>query len=795
MAESLSEFLVQLRGAPSSEQDGLEKLAQLEGWLATTPHGDDWAVLQATKGNLLTQMPGAGQGAYLEDAIACYQAALTFRTRENDPAVWASTLSNLSTAWRRRVFGDKAANREEARQYLIQALEVLEEGTRPWASAQANLGNAYFSRTVGDPRENQESTLHHFEQALTVFTRDDYPLLWSRLKSNSGLVHHERIAGSRSNNIETALALFEEALEVYDILSRNSDWAMIHNNFGAAYRNRRDGDPESNRRKAIEHYEHALEVWTREAFADDWARTQMNLGVAWREHTGASSLARARQHFLNALEVRTAERFPNEWIDTTHSLALMEAAVADWAALRHIAEEVLDRHETLLSSTDNIYERRRLVTAISAIRNLGVLAMTKQGDLAAAQQFHRKGKGRIFEHPNAGPGGRPLLRTTTASLLTDQVTLSFCILPLDEEPTLAFIECAESVPELIALPGLDRAFLQRLFEGTGGDEPHWIAGLEATREEHGFDTFERTIDHVGTELSATLAPLLAHLNTLPNTVNRLALAPSGPLALFPLGLLTFPDRSDTRLMDRFDITMASGDGAQSPTGPQSSGSRPRLLAIIDPRENLPFSREEGAVLEHLFEDKEILIGKQATKEAVLGELRNGHAYTIIHFACHGRFAWRHPEASYIELAAGEKLTMEEIRQTARLRPGALVVLSACETGITEYRALPDESYGLHTPFLAAGASQVLSTLWPVADHAASVLMRWFYAGLAKGKTAPQALRFAQFETASLSGKTARDDSVLRTVLPLRWTDTSGTVASEYPLAHPVYWAGFTVHGE
>ena len=94
-------------------------------------------------------------------------------------------------------------------------------------------------------------------------------------------------------------------------------------------------------------------------------------------------------------------------------------------------------------------------------------------------------------------------------------------------------------------------------------------------------------------------------------------------------------------------------------------------------------------------------------------------------------------------------------------PGSLVVLSACETGLSQV-ATGDEILGLTRAFMYAGAPQVIATLWEIDDQATSELMDQFYAGLAKESPA-SSLRAAQVH------------------LRMRHPE-------------PFYWAGFVLYG-
>jgi len=75
-------------------------------------------------------------------------------------------------------------------------------------------------------------------------------------------------------------------------------------------------------------------------------------------------------------------------------------------------------------------------------------------------------------------------------------------------------------------------------------------------------------------------------------------------------------------------------------------------------------------------------------------------------------------------------------------PGALVTLSACETGRSVVAA-GDEPLGLSRAFLYAGAGTLVQSLWRVEDDSTARLMARFYAALREGQTKGAALRAAQ----------------------------------------------------
>ncbi len=126
-----------------------------------------------------------------------------------------------------------------------------------------------------------------------------------------------------------------------------------------------------------------------------------------------------------------------------------------------------------------------------------------------------------------------------------------------------------------------------------------------------------------------------------------------------------------------------------------------------------------------------------------------------------------------------------------------VVLSACSSGRGEGSSTLG-SRGMRFAALAAGASWVIASLWPVPDVASAVLMEWLYEGFAAGLAPPDALVAAQ-------GRLREADiaSILASATASRLLAAAPeTMARRYleelrrdlhrraPFAHPYFWCGF-----
>ena len=221
---------------------------------------------------------------------------------------------------------------------------------------------------------------------------------------------------------------------------------------------------------------------------------------------------------------------------------------------------------------------------------------------------------------------------------------------------------------------------------------------------------------------------------------------------------------------------------------------------------------------------QVLLGQGATPARVKDAIRDA-AY--IHFSCHGVYNSEIPLDAGLMLAPdtlipevapefprepqrgigparpeGGRLTLGEILRDVGLPRARLVVLSACETGLTKVEERHEEYLGLPAGFLYAGATTVLSSLWKVNDIATWLLMRAFVRELAAGAATWVALRKAQQELRGLSGEYVmqqveraaeqEDDPVRREAM--RRAGRGLRQAGPFPFARPYWWAGFTVNG-
>lgn len=123
----------------------------------------------------------------------------------------------------------------------------------------------------------------------------------------------------------------------------------------------------------------------------------------------------------------------------------------------------------------------------------------------------------------------------------------------------------------------------------------------------------------------------------------------------------------------------------------------------------------------------------APTRAVFREATAQHQ--LVHLAAHGALRPNNPAFSSIQLGDGPFFVYD---LTALQLPGSLVVLTACSSGRGQ-RVAGDEWVGLGRGFLQAGASAVVTSLWPIEDQSTYELMDFFYASLQSGQSPAEAL--------------------------------------------------------
>ncbi len=278
------------------------------------------------------------------------------------------------------------------------------------------------------------------------------------------------------------------------------------------------------------------------------------------------------------------------------------------------------------------------------------------------------------------------------------------------------------------------------------------------------------LEFLGTRLRDVLLAPIADLS--PSA--RLLVVPDGVLRYLPFAALSVGRKGKFLIADH-EVVQAPSLALLTSLCQRSGSPATRTIAVLaDPVYGLSDSRwggsraawagaesfprlrasaDEAEAIREIFGGAEGLwaTGFQASAAAIRGGDLDLSDFQILHFAVHGRLDPEHPELSSLVLS---RYGRDGSSVDGHLRVGdiflldlnaQLVVASACETGLGG--DLKSEALSAFAQaFVAAGAEQVLVSLWLLNDRASALLMGSFYRHLWAGGNRPgAALRLAQLE--------------------------------------------------
>lgn len=216
---------------------------------------------------------------------------------------------------------------------------------------------------------------------------------------------------------------------------------------------------------------------------------------------------------------------------------------------------------------------------------------------------------------------------------------------------------------------------------------------------------------------------------------ELVIVPAGPLHYVPFNALF---DGSSYLIEKHTVTLAPSASVWH----RLKGRRPavngEMLIMGYADEKIPHVDAEVAAIAATVKGAVRFSGKRAAYDAFMS---NAAGREYIHLACHADFRSDDPIYSGLHLSDGWVTVRDLVSQKFSAR---LVVLSACETGLSDVRA-GDEVVGLTRGFLAAGACGLAVSLWAVNDRSTAELMKYLYDELQRGSAAAASLRQAQIK--------------------------------------------------
>lgn len=815
-----------------------------------------WATTQSNLGNAYRNRLKGDLAENLEQAIICFEQALEVLTVADSPEDWARTQRFLGNAYRVRIRGNRGRNLDCAIAAFQTALQVYSPDAylQDLALIQNDLALSYI-QLFREKREEEADALEQAilccNNALKVLTFATFPEQRARTLNTLGLVYEVRLQGDRSENLDQAIASYREALQFYTYETLPEQWARTHHNLGNALHEHTRSDCQDYLEQAISSYEQALQVYTPTLFPQNYAKTQWSMGATyWRlgrlsEAFAAFQAAIERVEFLRSgiisgddVKQKLAEEWNELYQDMVNLCLERSMTQPHWTiqALEYV-ERSKARTLVELLSQEELLPKENLAPAV--LQELQSLRRTLAAEerllqMADAEDYTRFDQLRQQLNQFIEINIKPLDPAFSATQKVDAFSFSQMQALLNDS-TVALVwyvtnqdgfvfvvtrQC--DAPQVLRMKTEERDTLRdwinAYFQQYLQSKPNWLATL--------------------TERLQALTKILGLeqiLEIIPENCTQLLLVPHRFLHLIPLHALPIENLEVTTqlselpklslfnntFLDRFLSGVSYTPSFQALQFAQNR-YRPdfrRFLGVQNPTGDLSYADVEvSGIQDEIQTNVEILPGKMAQKNAIADALLEIHC---VHFACHGYFNFDSPLKSALVLAgadsgetqedgddqtiavAGQAISLEKCLTLGEifglnLEHCRLVTLSACETGLTDFRSLADEYIGLPSGFLYAGSPNVVSSLWSVNDISTALLMIKFYENLQNNESVTAALNQAQRWLRDSTGDELQQwkqskNLLLNSTLQLQLTRQFR--GGYKPFQNLVYWAAFYAIGQ
>ena len=765
----------------SQVAEALSVLAPLEGdrFVAAEP-ALEWARLTAL-GMAYKRHPLGDRQDNLEQAIALWRRALNIRAKGIDKAVSASTRYNLANALLRRRSGDRRENLAEAL-----ALHRRVQRLRAAANAPAQLqGRSWLA--IGNVQYewaglDSPPAARRVRSAIAAYRHSREHLDAERLPGDAAMAatlegQAHALLAPAADSVDASLACYDDAEQAAtlagDILQREDIFARRGSLlFG------------------LQHWPAAAQAYAAAALDRRSLMAQAVSGATRERRLAAMAPYAAR---LAYALIRCGKL--DEAIEALHAARTIDLQAA-WRGVR-ADDEASSKYRRL---------RAQIIELENAEREAGASVGESDADL---HRIHaeltpaRLALARAADEltSDAAADATPAGYARLCHALPDGVLLALPVVS-SAGTVLVFATQREEKAHpnnIVYLKDFNAGAVNTLLGVVPGrDDGGWlrIAG-DLAAAESGADRGDiaRRMARFVRDLGRS--PLLGALRErLAETGDReLRILPQGGLQSLPLTVAVDP-ASDKTLAEQAVCVARIGLSSHAPRA-QPNAARKRLLVVADPTGDLPFARWEAALIVKQADasnvDVEVLQGDEAKADSLLARIAS---VDILHFAGHAAHDFHDASRSGLR-CADRHLSVAELRVVAERAPLNLVVLSACDSGLSDATRLPDEFIGLPAAFFALGAQTVIASMWSIPDEATSLLMAEFYAqALGKRLGHAMALNLAQRRVA---GATAAELDVAQRLQELYEAGGRSDVRlarralahlrrpDERPFAHPLYW--------
>jgi CHAT domain-containing protein len=609
------------------------------------------------------------------------------------------------------------------------------------------------------------------------------PLLQGRVRWMQGLIRGVR------GDFGTSLLRYREALKAFEHAGDHGSAASLHFLLAEALDLLGDAEEAWAHRARSLDLAHLASEGLKASIASDVARAALTRELPWA----------ARALFDPALDAQDA---PSSWIESELMSAQIESRLGDTEAARNLLRQARARlgqiddrdlearyaAELDLAEGETQGNAERLVTALAYFESANAGARLPELHLALGRALERQDKAEEARaHYERGvralerAGSSVTEETRRVGLLSESAGLFDAAERLEaetfERPDAAFALAERARAVELAYPGpqaAPSALAQRipadcavLYFATLEDRllrwvivdqrvrflPSVIAETALARSVATFESAIARRDDVETRRAAAeLYEILVRPteDALPES-GTLWVVPDGPIHHVPFAAL-YDERSGKYLVERFAVVVAPSAALLGPERQPSAGPE-RALVLGDPSfdrtlfpqlEDLPAAEREAKTIAALHYGAVLLTGAAATGPRFLDEIERA---SLVHYAGHAIANERFPLFSGLILAPGRDGSHSGLVQgfelrRMHLRADAIVVLAACRSARDPARGATGTS-SLAGALLAAGAREVVGSLWSVEDRESAALLLRLHQALEEQGSAIAALRQAQ----------------------------------------------------
>jgi CHAT domain-containing protein/tetratricopeptide (TPR) repeat protein len=748
-------------------------------------------------------------------AIDYYQQALPIFVEIKDRSREATVLMGMGTAyWLLSQYG-KALDHEQ--QALLIYRQIKDRNGE--AKILVNLGTVYQSLSQYD------KAIASYQQALPIFQqvkdRNGEAVVLSNLGSaHKSLSQHDR-----------AIAYKQQALRIHQQLKDRNSEAGVLNDLGNSYKSLLQYN------KAIAFYQQALSIFRQLKSHTGEAVALSNLG---NTYTSLSEYDKAIASYQQALPIfrQFGNRENEAGVLNGLGFVLQQQEQPDLAIVLYkqsvnVSESIRQSIRKLPRETQEIYTS----SVAGTYRRLADLLLT-QGrtreaqailELLKVQELQSYGK----DQDNSPPIQFPLHSLETQALQASEKSIAAKSFSLETLLTIAqpliqnrdrIIQESNNTPSAIGNPQAvlnahpNALLIQNLVVG----DKLWVIWTNAkgkttaivvpnVSQKQLTTTVEQLRKQLGspysdldelkansTKLYHWLIPPQLQTELTQNPPQHLIFSLDHVTRYIPIAVLF---DGNQYLAQRYTLSNLITTASDTTDRLASPGQTPTVLALGTSKafpptfDALPNVPAELSAIVRDGNDKGIYPGKIRLDAAfTANSLRdNRDPFRVLHIATHGSFNPKSITDSFLLLGDGDRLPITKISSLTNLSTTHLVVLSACETGLSGSAQDGTEISGISGYFLYRGAKAVVASLWSVNDASTSLLMQQFYQNLSQGMSKSVALRQAQLSllTQKIQPATQTGRNVVHPLTPNQPT-RNDRIAPGY--THPYYWAPFILIG-